>query len=245
MLPSADGRTPTAEIPVAGPRRHPLTWPLVAIVSLLAVAVLATLLVFILQPTQGDDEPTGTPTAPTPTATTPSATPTSDMIRIDEDDYIGRPYAEVRDALVGFGLVVSRADGPAAPEPALEGTVSSVDPVGNMRPGRDITVFVYRAYVPPPAPTTPSASPGPYTAGDEVTITAPNYTGCPAGRALTGYQFSLVNATFTSGGNPIGPGPVSFGITLGDPGEATVSYVATCEGGHTSAHSGTLSLTVG
>jgi len=241
----AGGAVPGEEGAVDTPRRHPLTWPLVAVVSVLLVALIATVLVLVLRPA-GPPTPTPSDTpSVTPTTPTPTPTQTNDLVLVVENDYLDRPFNQVRDELVALDLVVNRVVGPAAPEPSLEGFVAGVDPQGNVRKGRDITVTVYGPYAPPPAPATPQASPaGPHNPGDEVTITAPAYNGCPSGHALEGYTFSLGNASFTSGGNPVGPGPISFSITLGGSGEATVSYVANCGGGHTSSSSNTLTLTI-
>ena len=104
---------------------------------------------------------------------------------------------------------------------------------------------VYGPFPTPPAPTTATAPAGPYLAGDEVTVSFPTYGSCPTGRPLAGYSFTLGNATFTSGGNPVSSGATALSITLGSPGEATVSYVAICGSDSiTSSPSGTLTIIV-
>lgn len=244
VLPSGEGLgPPTTGEQRADRRRSPWTWPLVAVVSVLAVAVVAIIIIFLINPNGGSGQtPSPTNTNQTPSST-PSVTPSSDRVNIDPDDYVGRPFEEVRDELVAKDLVVDQAEGPAAPTPEQVGTVSSLNPTGNVTKGSTITVRVYGPFQTPSAPATASAPLGPHLSGSDVTITFPSYSGCPAGRALTGYDFSVTNGTFP-GGNPVAASETSLTILLGDPGETTVTYVAHCEGGITSNPSGTLTIIV-
>jgi len=234
VLPSADGRA-TAEPPVGERRRSPWTWPLVAIVSVLAVALVAIIIVLLVRPDGGGGPtPTNSSSGPTP-SNTPSTTPTSDTINLDPADYIGRPYDQVEADLIALDLGVNRVVGRAAPDPDQVGYVQDINPRGNVRPGREITVTVYGEFQPPAAP---SALGGPASgdSGDVVTLSIPGYSGCPAGRALTGYSFSITNGD-TPLANPVPEGTSSIDVLLGDPGTTTVTYVAHCEGGITSATS--------
>jgi serine/threonine-protein kinase len=123
------------------------------------------------------------------------------------------------------------------------GYVSSLNPTGNVTKGSTITVRVYGAYPIPSKPGIAQAPAGPHLAGDVVPISFPAYSGCPSNHPLQGYTFTLGNATFTSGGNPVSGSPVS--ITLGTAGtDATVSYVALCSDNITSAPSDQLPITV-
>ncbi len=244
VLPSGEGMgtSSTAEQRVER-RRSPWTWPLVAVVSVLAVAVVAIIIIFLINPNGGGGgtpSPSNTNQTPNPT---PSTSPPSNRVSIDPDDYIGRPFEDVRQELVALELVVDQADGPAAPSPEQVGTVVSLNPTGNVTKGSTITVRVYGAFANPSAPTTATAPFGPHLSGDDVTITFPTYSGCPSGHSLTGYDFTVNNGTFP-GGNPVSAGATSLTINLGDPGETTVTYVALCEGGITSNPSGTLTITV-
>jgi hypothetical protein len=241
VLPAGEGR-PTGEQPVANRRRSPWTWPLVAAVSVLAVALVAIIILLAINPTGGGDPspPATTPASNTPT---PTVTPTSDRVNIDADDYVGRPFEDVEQELIEKELVVNRVDGPAAPHPDQVGTVSSLNPTGNVTKGSTIDVQVYGEYPNPPAPQTAEAPAGPHLSGMDVTITFPEYGGCPSGRALTGYDFTVNNGSFP-GGNPVSAGATSLTINLGDPGETTVTYLARCEGGITSNSSGTLTIQV-
>jgi hypothetical protein len=241
VLPAGEGRG-TGEQATTERRRSPWTWPLVAVVSVLAVALVAIIIILLVNPTNRGGE-TPTSSAPPSNSPTPSVTPSSDRVNIDADDYVGRPFDEVEQDLIDKELVVNRVDGPAAPHPDQVGTVSSLNPTGNVTKGSTITVQVYGAYPNPPAPQTAEAPAGPHLSGMDVTITFPEYTGCPSGRALTGYDFTVNNGTFP-GGNPVSAGATSLTINLGDPGQTTVTYLARCEGGITSNSSGTLTIQV-
>jgi hypothetical protein len=241
VLPAGEGRG-SGEQPTTERRRSPWTWPLVAVVSVLAVALVAIIIILLVNPTGGGGETPST-SAPPSNSPTPSGTPSSDRVNIDADDYVGRPFDEVEQELIDKELVVNRVDGPAAPHPDQVGAVSSLNPTGNVTKGSTITVQVYGAYPNPPAPQTAEAPAGPHLSGMDVTITFPEYSGCPSGRALTGYDFAVNNGTFP-GGNPVSAGATSLTINLGDPGETTVTYLARCEGGITSNTSGTLTIQV-
>jgi serine/threonine protein kinase len=243
VLPSG-GRGTTAELPVTENRRSPWTWPLVAAVSVLAVALVAIIIFLAIIPNNGGGTTSSSTPTTTQTSNTPSSTPTSNIVVIDPDDYIGRSLDEVSDELVALGLSVREAAGPPAPEPGLQGLVSGVNPRGNVNKGTEITVSVYGAFPTPSAPATAQAPAGPHSAGDDVTVTFPSYSGCPSAHPLSGYQFTLGNAIFVSGDGNLTAGATSVGITLGSPGEATVSYRAVCSDGITSNQSGTLSITV-
>ena len=65
--------TPPGGIPTDEKRRNPWTWPLIAIIALLAVALIAIIIVLAIRPTGGDDPST----TPSNTETTPSASPTT------------------------------------------------------------------------------------------------------------------------------------------------------------------------
>ena len=244
VMPSnGSGRGSTAELPVSPSRRSPLTWPLVAAVSVLAVALTAIIIFVLISPQdEGDPTPSNTTPSSTQTSNTPSNTPTSNIVVVDPDAYVGRPFDEVSDDLIAMGLSVREASGPPAPEPGQEGRVSGVNPRGNVPKGTEITVSVYGAFPTPGKPATAQAPAGPHLSGDEVSITFPAYGGCPSSHPLTGYQFTLGNSSFTSGGNPVSGSPLS--ITLGTAGtDATVSYVALCSG-ISSSPSDTLSISV-
>jgi len=218
-------------------RRNPWTWPLVAIVSVLAVALIAIIIVFALK-----QPPTPTPTnssAP-PTSATPSTTPTPDSILINAADYVGRPFTDV-EALLGVNFEVVRVDGPVANTPDKNGTVSGINPTGNVKKGREIQVSVFQDYPGLPTPSTPTVAFGPYAPGIPTTISWSDFGGaCPSGYGLDHYDFTLGNAT-TADTTP-SAGTTSMSITPTSSGDVTVSYTAFC-GSLQSPSSGTLTFT--
>jgi serine/threonine-protein kinase len=238
----AGGRGTTAEQPIAERRRSPWTWPLVAAVSVLAVAVVAIVIFLLVSPNGGGTDPTPTGTTGTPSSPTPSTTPTSDRVNLDPATYVGRPFSEVQQELIDLELAVDQVDGPAAPTPEQAGTVVSLNPTGNVAKGATISVRVYGDFQNPPAPAM-LGGPASGASGDEVTVTIPSYGGCPSGRALTGYSFSITNGD-TPASNPVAAGTTSIPVLLGDPGQTTVTYVAHCDGGITSNPSNPLTITV-
>jgi serine/threonine-protein kinase len=252
LLPSSGGAAgaglpPTTETPTTR-RRNAWTWPLIAIVSLLAVALIAIIIVLLVKPSgPGGNTPSGSNSSPSKTpSNTPSPSATS--YNLNPNDYRGKTFDEVSSALTAMGYGVDREDGPAADSPSANGTVSGINPYGNQPVGKTITVNVFTNYPGAVAPQTPTAAGGAHNAGDTVAIGWATYTGCPSGYALSGYTFNLSNATFDAGSaNPFPKDATSANIVLGSPGTATVNYTATCgtgSGAFPSAVSGTLSITV-
>jgi len=229
VLPSSDGRGVTAEQPIADRRRSPWTWPLVAAVSVLAVALVAIIIVLLVVPNSGGDDETPPPTGSSSSPpVTPSTTPSSNLVNIDGDDYVGLTYEEARDALIELGFGVKQVPGPAAPTPGDVGRVVSINPEGNLQKGREIEVRVYSAVGSPPAPGALTATPAdPVAPGDEVTISWSPYAGCPSGTSLSGYRFTTSNGNL-AGGNEVSAGVTELGFIVQDSGTATLSYVALC-----------------
>jgi len=223
-------------------------WPLIAIVSLLAVALVAIIIVIAVQPNGGGTDPSSPPSTPAskPPSKTPSDDPTSDRFTIDRNEYIGLPVDEAIQKLdaLDAGFQIETADGSVAPEPGKIGTVQSISPVGNVRRDQTIKLTVYRAPAPPPAPSAPTPSATSGDAGDGIDL-AFGYTGCPAGFALQGYTFTLQNAEPVGGSLTLPADATSLTITLTNPGStATASFVAKCDGGLTTSSSPAAEITV-
>lgn len=218
----------TASLDAEPRRRNPWTWPLVALISVLAVVLIGTIIALVLPSGGGDPVPTDTkPTSAAPSSPTP--TPTSDRIALDDADILGRNEAVVGDFLTGLGLVLEAKVGIVAPSAAEVGLAYSVNPKGNVRRGETITVNFY-APIPDPVATKPaqaSATPASGAAGDVIVINWPSYSGCPAGHAHSGFNFQITNGT-ASIGNVVSPGTTSMNVTLGSAGETTVAYTAVC-----------------
>jgi serine/threonine-protein kinase len=211
-------------------------WPLIAIVSLLAVALIAIIIVFAVQPNGGDEPSSPPPTTPSKTPTTPSASPTSDTVPIARADYIGLSEDEAIDKLnaTGGNFTIDRDAGSAATSPDLVGKVQDINPVGNVRKGSTVTLTIYGAFPAPTAPTITGADPASGDVGDGVEVTWTSYAGCPSGYALQGYTATLTNATAPSTSLDANATSITIelGPTAGSP--ATVSLVARCAGDITS-----------
>ncbi|MGN6273633.1 MAG: protein kinase domain-containing protein [Protaetiibacter sp.] len=246
VMPSAAPGSTTTPIPETR-RRSPWMWPLIAIVSLLAVALVAIIIVIAVQPNDGKEQPTSPPPkTPSSSPSTPSSSPTSDTVRIDSADYVGLPVDDAIAKLnaLDAGFQIDTVDGPVADAPAKIGTVQRISPVGNVRRDQTITLAVYRAPAAPPTPTAPTPSSTSGDAGDGVDL-AFSYSGCPAGFDLQGYTFTLQNADPVGGSLELPASATSLTITLKNPGTtATASFVAKCAGGLTSPSSPTADITV-
>jgi serine/threonine-protein kinase len=248
---AAAGAAGAVATPVTAPierRRNPWTWPLIAIVSVLAVALIAIIIVLLIRPT-GSPTPTATSHSPSPSKTSPSPspTPTATGTNINADDYVGKPFDQVSAALGNLGYEVNRQNGPVADTPNKDGTVSGLNPTGNVAKGKTIQVFVYQDYPGAPAPSAATAPAGPQHG--TITIAWTRYNGCPSGFALSGYVF---NGGGTSGytipsGNTVSADALSVDITLSSTAtSATVTYQATCgSSGLQSAPSNPLTIPIG
>ncbi|QHC57156.1 protein kinase [Rathayibacter sp. VKM Ac-2760] len=189
-------------------KRSPWTWPLVALIVILAVVIAGT--IFAL--TTGDSseaEPTPSQTqSQTPSQTpspspTPSATPSSNTAVINSADYVGRPFDEVEAELTALGMGVQREEGSSAPSSDQVGTVEEVNPTANVVKGTTIVVTTYTEVAVPGAPTavptvTPAASS--VEPGETFNVTWSNYNQCPSGTSVTGYRVTASGegATVTS-----------------------------------------------
>jgi serine/threonine protein kinase len=232
LLPS-NGPVTTPSLPTEAKRRNPWTWPLVALVSLLAVVLIGTIIALVINPTSGPTVPTSsTPSASKPSS--PAPTPTSsDRVKLDDTELLGRTQDVVAARLTELGLNLDARVGTVAPSEDQEGLAYSVNPKGNVRKGETITVSFYAEIPPPPEATKPSAmtaSAGPYTVGGTVTFTWTTYAGCPAGQSLNGFSVQVNNGTFVTGNANRPPTDTSVDIVLTGPsGTATsVTYSALC-----------------
>ena len=219
-------QTPTATIPTEERKRNSWTWPLVALVSVLAVVLIAVVIALTANPTD-ETAPSNTPTTP---ITAPSITPTPEetMVTINEADFLGKTEARVKEDLEKLGLRLDPVTGNVAPSADQVGRSYKIDPVGSVPEGELITVTFYAAIPTPDKPTSVSVPPGPYEYGTIVHVTFPTYTGCPSGYALSGYSFEVTNGTFTPA-NPVDRTATAIDITLPTT-DATVkvSYYAQC-----------------
>ncbi len=237
-LMTAANATPAEGPPEEEPRkRSPWTWPLIALLVLLALVIAGAVLTFVLRPAPtptptGSSTPTQTSSPATPSTTPTSApTPTNDLVAVgSENQYVGMTEQQFRDAIQALGLGVSVQTGDPAPTQGDVGKIYSVDPTGNVTRGTTVTGLIYGPVATPPAPTTPTG-PSSGTAGQAVTITWPRYASCPSDLPLTGYTFS-VNGGTAKLANPVGPDVTSMQIQLPSSASSTpsasITYIANC-----------------
>jgi len=238
---------PTAvTAPVETPRkRNPWTWPLIALVAVLAVVLIGTIIALLL-PTPGDDDkPTGTPPSSSPTpSSSPSVTATPISISLEEIQ--GMTKTQVAQILEDKDLKLEAIDGRSAPSSDLVGTAYALNPEGRVSKQQVIAVTFYSPIPTPSKPVSLTASPPTGTAyapNEEVTITWPTYTGCPTGFSVSSYDFSFQNGS-TSPSSYGADDPHELTLTLrGSAGATTIAYTVKC-GELTSSPSDTLTLNV-
>jgi hypothetical protein len=240
VLPATTGAT-TAPTPTK--RRNPWTWPLIALVALLAVVLVGTIIALLAAPGAA---PTHSPTAPPSTPSqTPSPTPT--LVTLKQSDIVGLTKAAAQAKLQSLNLVMNATNGDSAPTSSQVGTAENVQPVGNLAPGTTVNVSFYTAVANPSAPAAPTTTDSPpYPANSAVNVQWIPYTGCPSGQNLSGYNVTVTNGV-ASESNPITPAEAGESINVGSTGTTTVSYVAICGTGSsavTSDPSPSLSLPI-
>ena len=248
----AAATTVLSSTPPAAPpqKRSPWLWPLIAIISVLAVALVGVIIAIVVAPGGDPDPTTPPPTSSTPSSAAPT-TPAAETVNLDPAAIRGLDAAGAQAALEALGLTMSGITGVAAPAADQEGIAYEVNPYGNVKKGTVVTVKFYGAFVPPSegipqAGAISSITPaGPYAPEDTVTITWPAYAGCPAVEVLDGYTVIVSH----DGGAPT-TSDYAAGVTTADveltataPGTTSISYFARCSDGQQSPASPTETLT--
>jgi len=231
--------------PAAGtPRqRSPWTWPLIGLVAIAAVALIAVLISVLNPPSTPDPKP---PASTSPSATAPSNTPTATPIIIDEEDIVGQTQAQVQGFLEGLGLQLEPRVGRPAESVDQVGLAYLVNPTGRVQKGAIIAVTFY-APIPSPSQTPTLAVTGgnTQTVNTKVNVTWSKYTGCPSGFDVTGYQFTITNATAPDSPNPVDPNANTIELELPvTAGDVTIKYFAMCGGAGNSPESAVTTITV-
>ncbi len=238
LLPSAPSTAPAA-VPR---KRSPWTWPLIAFVAVAAVALIAVLIAVLNPPSDPEDPQTSSP----PPVSQPSVTPSSTAVVVDEDQIIGKTQAQVQSYLDGLELQLDPRVGKPASDIDAVGRAYVADPLGKVQKGAVIAVTFYGPL--PTATQTPAFTVqggNTHVVGDEPQIQWTKYLGCPSGFELTGYQFTLVNATAPDSPNPVSADANSLVLELpSTAGQATVSYHAMCGAAGNSPESATTTITV-
>ncbi len=219
-------------------KRSPWTWPLIALIALLAIVLTGTLIALFTQQgatpaatTSASSTPKATPKATATPTPTPTPTPTSNTVEVTLADYAGLTSTEARDKLAGLGFVVDVQTGNASTKPEeVADTVYSVNPTGPVRKGEKITVKVYAPAVTPDAPTTaPTATPAATAQNKPVTVTWTAQS-CPSGQALSGYEV-LAEGQGAVSPAAVGPDATTATVTTGpESGTFTVKFRYLCGG---------------
>ncbi|GAB4100501.1 serine/threonine-protein kinase [Sinomonas halotolerans] len=173
-------------------RRSPLTWPLVALVLLLAFVLLGVLLsnaglfspsplpteTASQTPSRSATPSSASPTSATPTPTeTETPTPTEpEKVTVVEGDYLGQNYSYVKTELERLGMIV--VANPVAAQSGVMGEVTGLTPAGELDPGTRITVTYL--VVQPPATATQTQTPTPKPTPPATTTTTPTAGALPS-----------------------------------------------------------------
>jgi eukaryotic-like serine/threonine-protein kinase len=234
------GDTATQLLPTTAPlpiqRRSPWTWPLIALVSILAVILIAVVVALVATPPPVTPA-TSSPPAPVITPPSPTATP----VAFDEAMILGKTETVVADYLQSLDLRFDPQPGKPARTLADQNRAYLIDQTSPVSPNSIITVTFYTD-VPDPStpnaptveesPTNPPANPGDpntYTVGQTVHIDWPTFTACPAGFTRTGYKFSVSGGTSEYPSGDVPADVTTMEVTLrATPGDTVVTYTAVC-----------------
>ncbi|MDQ1082350.1 MULTISPECIES: serine/threonine-protein kinase [Microbacterium] len=185
-------------------KRSRWTWPLVALIALLALVLAVTLFNLL----SNQDEPTPAPSSPTPTATptpsqtsaTPTPTPTSQRVEVSSLGLQGKTCDDARAILEDNDLVADCQVGNAATSADDVGLIYDVNPTGRVDAGTTITVRYYGDETPLETPGTPTLPGSSVSAGSDIQVAWQQYT-CPSGTgSVTSYNFTATNGTFNTNG---------------------------------------------
>ena len=255
LMPGAGATQATTVLPTARPgtraeaaaaaaatkkKRNPWTWPLIALITLLAIVLIGTLVALFSQPGNVPVPPSSSPppvVAPVPSKTPPTTpsstpTPTSNKVNVTEAEFVGLTSTEARDKLAGLELSANVETGNAATTPDQVDTVYRVNPTGPVDKGDTITVTVYGAVVTPDTPTAGPTQidpvpPAAIIPGQSVTLSWPAQS-CPSGQILSGYEVVAEgNGAAVQPPNPTAADVTEIKVTVGT-GTFTVKYRYFC-----------------
>ncbi|WP_179872843.1 serine/threonine-protein kinase [Microcella indica] len=231
VLPSMGGAAAsTTDTQPAPTQRSPWTWPLVALSSVLLLALVGVLIAVFAEPNEPAPVPTETTSVEPTEVETPSPTPTVETVLIVEEEWVDLTRAQVQEKAARLDLRIEEVDGNIAPSREQQGLSYRTTPIrGEVQTGTLLTVYFYTDIPTPPAPSNLAIAPGegPYPAGSDVTLSWPAYSDCPAGYSLEAYNVTIVGGT-PAQGNPLPASTTSLVVTLADSGQLRVTYVAQC-----------------
>ena len=256
----AAAATVTDEPETKKKKRSPWTWPLIALIALLAVVLIGTIIALVSNPgDEADPGPSNSSTIETPVETpdepTPSEEPEPTTGNPGALDLNGKTCDEATRILNEnqFSNVVCERGTPAGSSDQ-EGLVYAVDPTGNVDFTRQITLSYYDTAAPMNTPAAPRIeggnADGTVTAGSTVNVMWDSYT-CPAGSpTVSTYTMTLSGGTFAVNGESTGQFSIDQRpqqVVAGDSGVLSVTYTVTCDGENgerTSGDSGEASASI-
>jgi eukaryotic-like serine/threonine-protein kinase len=231
VLPSMGGAAAVSTDTQPAPtQRSPWTWPLIALSSVLLLALVGVLIAVFAEPNEPAPVPSNTASVEPTEIETPSPTPTVDTVLIVEEEWVGLTRAQVQERAARLDLRIEEVDGNIAPSRDQQGLSYRTTPIrGEVQTGTLLTVYFYTDIPTPPRPSNLAIAPGegPYPAESEVTLSWPAYTDCPASYSLEGYNVTIVGGT-PAQGNPLPASTTSLVVTLAESGQLRVTYVALC-----------------
>ncbi|WP_040167933.1 protein kinase domain-containing protein [Microbacterium gorillae] len=229
--------TAAAEESAKKGKKSPWTWPLIALIAVLILAVAGSL--WALFGAKGDagksPSAAATTSQPAPKPSTPSPLPTKTEETTVDPSTLGLEGIscdEAKQKLTDAGLTGTCVDGEAATSEDQVGRVISFSPTANLKPGTEVTLKVYGPMTEMPAPSAGQFSENPVTAGSQTQVTWPAYS-CPAGLGTpNAYNITLSGpATFVDGGgSQLQVSGNSADIRIADDGSGQVemTYTVTC-----------------
>ncbi|WP_243228399.1 serine/threonine-protein kinase [Microbacterium sp. CIAB417] len=230
-------------------KRSPWTWPLIALIVILLLAIGGT--IWALLSGQPEEEPTSPPPTTQSQTPTPVETETEDPpVNVGELGLEGMSCNDAVAAAEAAGLTASCTVGNTPASSAEQaGTVQSVNPTGMVEPGTALTLTLFADAVTVSPPTSAPTLGGDAIAGQPVTLNWTNYT-CPSGvPALSAYEVTITNATFDDGSTKrsFSPSERSATITVGadKAGQnVTATYQAFCGGDRPSGNSPQMTVAI-
>ncbi|MDJ1114046.1 serine/threonine-protein kinase [Microbacterium dauci] len=235
---------PVAEADVAEKpkkKRSPWTWPLIALIALLAIVLIGTLIALFANQGGDADPSSPPPTSPTTTQTEPEPEPTETEPTRGNPGTLGLEGKTCDEAAAllegaGFDNYVCEPGNPAASDDQVD-RIYSVNPTGNLEFDREITLTFYGPLSQMETPGTPRIeggnADGTVTGGSTVSVAWDSYT-CPSAAPTAGsYTFTLSGGVFEETGESTGSfniGDRPVGVIADESGTLAVTYTVTCMG---------------
>ena len=154
---------------------HRRRWPLLVAVLLVLLVVGGGTFGLLTAAGRRPDAPAVAATTAPPVPPAPS-TPVVVPVSLSTADYVGRPFTEAQAELVALGLAVTPR--PLQTGDVADGSVITLDPVGEVQPGAVVTLTY--ATAPPPTPTPPAPTPTPAPAPAQTVAPEPTPAPEPA-----------------------------------------------------------------